>query len=59
MNQLLKLAVYILAAAGLGYLAYWGAGQVGLPDIMQLVVGGIIFAIVLLFGLQKTGVSDV
>jgi hypothetical protein len=59
MKQLLILAIYILAAAGLGYLAYWGAGQVGLPNIMQLVVGGIIFGVVLIFGLQKTGVSDV
>lgn len=59
MNQLLKLALYILAAAGLGYLAYWGAEQVGLPNILQIVVAGIIFVVVLIFGLNKTGVSDV
>jgi hypothetical protein len=59
MKNLLALALYILAAAGLGYLAYWGAGEVGLPNIMQIVVAGIVFVVVLIYGMNRTGVSDV
>jgi hypothetical protein len=58
MKNLLALALYILAAAGLGYLAYWGAGEVGLPNIMQIVVAGIVFVVVLIYGMNRTGVSE-
>lgn len=59
MNALLRLVLYILAAIGLGYLVYWGAGQVGLPNVPSMIIAGIVFVVVLIFGMNKTGVSDV
>lgn len=59
MNSLLRLVLYILAAIGLGYLAFWGAGVVGLPQVPSMIIAGIVFVVVLIFGLNKTGVSDV
>jgi quinol-cytochrome oxidoreductase complex cytochrome b subunit len=59
MRQLLILALYILGAIGLGYLTWWGANQVGLPSVPSMIVAGIVFVLVLIFGFNKTGVSDV
>lgn len=59
MNALLRLVLYILAAIGLGYLVYWGAGQVGLPNVPSMIIAGIVFVVVLIYGFNRTGVSDV
>jgi hypothetical protein len=58
-NALLRLVLYILAAIGLGYLVWWGANQVGLPDVPSMIIAGIVFVVVLIFGMNRTGVSDV
>lgn len=59
MKQLLTLVLYILAAIGIGWLVLWGAGEVGLPYPIQVILAAIIFVVVLIFGLNKTGVADV
>lgn len=59
MNQLLRLVLYILAAIGLAWLTLWGCGQVGLPSVPSMIIAGIVFVLVLVFGLNKTGVADV
>lgn len=58
MRNLLVLALYVLAAIGLGALSYWGAGEVGLPDVPQMVIAGLVFVAVLLFGFQRSGTAD-
>lgn len=59
MRELLRLVLYILAAIGLGWLVLWGCGQVGLPQVPSMIIAGIVFVVVLIFGLNKTGVADV
>lgn len=59
MRQLLILALYILAAVGLAWLVLWGCGVVGLPSVPSMIVAGIVFVLVVLFGMKKTGVADV
>lgn len=59
MNQLLRLVLYVLAAIGLGWLVYWGAAQVGLPQVPSMIIAGVVFVVVLIFGFRASGVSDV
>lgn len=59
MNQLLRLVLYVLAAIGLGWLVYWGAGQVGLLNVPSMIIAGVVFVVVLIFGFKASGVSDV
>lgn len=59
MSQLLKLAIYILAAAGLGWLVLWGGNQIGLPSVLNMILAGIVFVLVILFGFNRTGTSDI
>lgn len=58
MNQLLKLALYIMAATGLAWLVLWGCDQIGLPDLPSVVLAGIVFVLVLIFGFNRTGTAD-
>lgn len=59
MNQLLRLVLYVLAAIGLAWLVVWGAGQVGLPNVPSMIIAGVVFVVVLIFGFRASGVSDV
>lgn len=59
MNQLLRLVLYVLAAIGLGWLTFWGAAQVGLPQVPSMIIAGVVFVVVLIFGFRASGVSDV
>lgn len=59
MRQLLLLAFYILVAIGLAWLVLWGCGQLGFPQVPSMIAGGIVFVAVLIFGFNRTGVSDV
>lgn len=59
MRQLLLLVLYILAAIGLAYLVLWGCGQLGFPQVPSMIAGGIVFVAVLIFGFNKSGVSNV
>lgn len=56
MEPLLILALYILFAAGLGWLVYWGAGRAGMPETPRVIIAAIIFVLILLYGLNQTGV---
>lgn len=58
MKQLLLLLIYILFAIAIGYLVYWGGGEVGLPDVPRMIIAGIAFVVLLLFGLSKTGTLE-
>lgn len=59
MRQLLLLALYILAGVGLAWLTLWGTGYLGLPHILQVILAAVVFILVLLFGLKRTGTADV
>lgn len=59
MKQLLMLVLYILAAIGLAWLVIWGCAQVGFPQVPSMIAAGIVAVVVVIFGLNRTGVSDV
>lgn len=56
MEPLLVLVLYILFAAGLGWLVYWGAGKAGMEDTPRVILASIVFVLILLYGLSRTGI---
>lgn len=56
MEPLLILALYILFAAGLGWLVYWGGAKAGVPETPRVIIAAILFIVILLYGLNQTGV---
>lgn len=52
------LLIYIMFAIAIGWLVYWGGGEVGLPDVPRMIIAGLIFVVLLLFGLNKTGTIE-
>jgi hypothetical protein len=56
MEPLLILALYIFAAIALAWLVHWGGGKYGATEPFRTIVAGIVFVLVLLYGLNQTGV---
>lgn len=59
MERLLRLALYILAAIGLGWLVIWGGGQLGFPQTPTMIAAAIVFILVVIFGFKATGTASV
>jgi fatty acid desaturase len=59
MNSLLRLALYILAAILLAWLVLWGCQQIGFPSVPSMIGAGVVFILVLVFGLRASGTADV
>lgn len=58
MEPMLILVLWVLFAIGLGWLVYWGGGQMGMPPVPRMIIAGFVFVLILFFALQRAGMLN-